>query len=185
MKTLIAYESAHGQTKKIADAIAGELRERGDDVTVVRCRDARDGEQVDNADRVIVGASVHAGTHISPTALFVKSHLEKLQSKPSAFYSVSLAASGGDGKGMVEAKKYLTDFLVQAKWQPRHTAVFAGALPYRQYNVFMRFLLKQIVKSQGGDTDTSRNHEYTDWDRVREFAAEIAGAGKQAGDEAE
>ncbi|MBD3239263.1 MAG: menaquinone-dependent protoporphyrinogen IX dehydrogenase [Chitinivibrionales bacterium] len=180
MKTLIAYESAHGQTQKIAEAIAGHLRERGDEVTLVRCRDAQnDNQLVDGADRVVVGASVHAGTHLGPTAIFVKNHLEKLQSKPSAFYSVSLAASGGEDKGMTEARKYLTDFLVQAKWQPQHTAVFAGALPYRQYNIFLRFVLKQIVKSQGGDTDTSRDHEYTDWDRVREFAETIAGAGEQ------
>ena len=30
--------------------------------------------------------------------------------------------------------------------------------------------MKRMVKSSGGDTDTSKNHEYTDWQAVEEFA---------------
>ena len=34
--------------------------------------------------------------------------------------------------------------------------------------------MKRIVQSGGGDIDTSRNHEYTNWQAVEEFAKEIA-----------
>jgi menaquinone-dependent protoporphyrinogen oxidase len=33
--------------------------------------------------------------------------------------------------------------------------------------------MKRIVKSGGGDTDASKNHEYTDWQTVEEFARAI------------
>jgi menaquinone-dependent protoporphyrinogen oxidase len=38
----------------------------------------------------------------------------------------------------------------------------AGALLYRQYGFLTRFVLRMISKQKGGDTDTSRDYEYTD-----------------------
>ena len=37
----------------------------------------------------------------------------------------------------------------------------------------MKLVMRFIVKSAGGDTDTSRDREYTDWDAVDRFAAEF------------
>ena len=56
---------------------------------------------------------------------------------------------------------------------PAITKRVAGALPYTKYNLFMRWIMKRIVKKQGGDTDTSRDYDYTDWDDLRQFAAEF------------
>jgi menaquinone-dependent protoporphyrinogen oxidase len=49
----------------------------------------------------------------------------------------------------------------------------AGALPYTRYNFLIRFMMRRIVKTEGGDTDTSRDYEYTDWAAVDRFAAEF------------
>jgi menaquinone-dependent protoporphyrinogen oxidase len=35
--------------------------------------------------------------------------------------------------------------------------------------------MKRIVSKGGGDTDTSRDYEYTDWEDLRTFAREFAG----------
>lgn len=51
----------------------------------------------------------------------------------------------------------------------------AGTLRYTRYGFFKRFLMKQINKREGGDTDTSRDYEYTDWDAVTAFANEFLG----------
>lgn len=45
-----------------------------------------------------------------------------------------------------------------------------GALLYRDDNFLVRWLMKRIVGAAGGDTDTSRNCDYTDWNDVQEFA---------------
>lgn len=34
--------------------------------------------------------------------------------------------------------------------------------------------MKRIARKEGGDTDTSRDWEYTDWDSVEAFAAAFA-----------
>ncbi|HEX8109696.1 MAG TPA: hypothetical protein VF516_18320, partial [Kofleriaceae bacterium] len=50
----------------------------------------------------------------------------------------------------------------------------AGGLPYRSYHWFLRFVMKLISRSAGHSTDTRRDHEYTDWARVQQLAADIA-----------
>ena len=54
------------------------------------------------------------------------------------------------------------------------TATFGGALRYTKYNVLIRIMMRVIVGFAGGDTDTSRDYEYTDWRAVEGFAAEFA-----------
>jgi menaquinone-dependent protoporphyrinogen oxidase len=53
--------------------------------------------------------------------------------------------------------------------------IVAGALPYTKYNVFIRWIMKRIARQEGGDIDTSRDYEYTDWKALRLFAGEFGG----------
>ncbi len=48
--------------------------------------------------------------------------------------------------------------------------MIAGALRYTQYNWLTRFFMKRIVAKAAGDTDTSRDHKYTDWLQVADYA---------------
>jgi menaquinone-dependent protoporphyrinogen oxidase len=61
-------------------------------------------------------------------------------------------------------------FLEETGWRPVETKMVAGALPYSRYNWLKRWMMKRIVRKAGGDTDTARDYEYTDWDDVRAFA---------------
>jgi menaquinone-dependent protoporphyrinogen oxidase len=47
------------------------------------------------------------------------------------------------------------------------------ALRYTRYNSLVRLVMRQISKKEGGDTDTSRDYEYTDWGAVDRFAVEF------------
>ena len=50
----------------------------------------------------------------------------------------------------------------------------AGALPYTKYGWLKKWIMRRIVAKAGGDTDTTRDYEYTDWNDVREFARAFA-----------
>ena len=50
----------------------------------------------------------------------------------------------------------------------------AGALPYTKYGWLKRMMMKRIVAKAGGDTDTTRDYEYTDWIDLRNFARDFA-----------
>src|SRR5204862_8025935 len=56
---------------------------------------------------------------------------------------------------------------------PTLTKPLAGALRYTQYPWLKRWIMKRIVAKAGGDTDTTRDHEYTDWNELRAFAGEF------------
>ena len=46
---------------------------------------------------------------------------------------------------------------------------------YTQYNFLLRLIMKSIARRKQLSTDTSRDHEYTDWDHVKRFAQAFVG----------
>ena len=51
--------------------------------------------------------------------------------------------------------------------------LFAGALVYTRYGWLKRRIMRRIAEADGRDVDTSRDHEYTDWQAVREFTTDF------------
>ncbi|GAB7205818.1 hypothetical protein OS21_23100 [Dickeya oryzae] len=49
-------------------------------------------------------------------------------------------------------------------------AVFAGALRYPRYRWFDRVMIQLIMRMTGGETDSTKEIEYTDWEQVARFA---------------
>ena len=63
--------------------------------------------------------------------------------------------------------------VAETGWRPHRVELVAGALPYTRYNFLVRFVMRRIARKEGGDTDTSRDYEYTDWSAVERFALEF------------
>ena len=84
---------------------------------------------------------------------------------------MSLAAHGDTEN----ARAYVENFEQQTVWRPAQVGLFSGALLYRQYGFLKRLMMKKIVSSKPGglSTDTSRDHEYTDWEQVKRFAEDF------------
>lgn len=59
------------------------------------------------------------------------------------------------------------DFLDETGWRPDRTFLVAGALAYSRYGFLKRRVMRWISRREGGDTDTSRDYEYTDRDGLR------------------
>lgn len=172
MNALIVYFSKYGQTEAIANRIADFLRRKGNEAIVVNVMEALSLDNIDSSDAVILGSPIYTSMHSKQLKQFIHTHLRELRTKHSAFFSVSLSAAGSDSQ-LNEATNCMNSYLDSCQWSPDSTTVFAGALPYRQYNIFVRWLMKRIVRKAGGDTDTSRNYEYTDWSRVEAFAEQF------------
>jgi menaquinone-dependent protoporphyrinogen oxidase len=58
-------------------------------------------------------------------------------------------------------------------WHPSKVRAAAGALSYTKYNFLVRFVMKRIAKAQGASTDTSRDHELTDWEALDRIVDEV------------
>ena len=50
----------------------------------------------------------------------------------------------------------------------------AGALPYTRYGVVTRFVMKLIARAGGMSTDTSRDHDFTNWALLDRFVGRVA-----------
>jgi len=51
----------------------------------------------------------------------------------------------------------------------RNRRQYLLAIRYSQYGAFKHRLMQLFVGLAGGETDTSRDYEYTDWEAVEEF----------------
>ena len=172
MKILIVYGTTEGQTGKISHFIEAVLKDDGHEVTVA---DASETPPPPSSyDAVIIGASIHIHKYQSAVLRYINRHIEALNKIPSAFFSVCLAVASDIEEEHQEAKKITNDFLERIGWKPLMTTQIAGALKYTQYDFLTRLIMKSIAKREGRTTDTSKDHEYTNWDVVREFAAEFA-----------
>lgn len=177
MNTLILYFTTDGQTQKIAEAIARELQSETHQVELIslKAEAVNFAEKIAAADQVILGASIRYG-HFHPRLFaFIEQHYSLLNQKKSAFYSVNLTARKPN-RNTPETNTYTRKLLARINWQPSLVAVFAGALFYPRYHFFDRIMIQFIMKITKGDTDSSKEYEYTDWAEVARFAAQFKDA---------
>jgi menaquinone-dependent protoporphyrinogen oxidase len=171
-RVLIAYDTTEGQTRKIAQYMGDAVCRAGHDAQVIDIRRPPSGFSLDGSHAILVGASIHLGKHSPCLLKFVRRHKARLEAVPTAFFSVSLSAAGTE-KQRADAERCLNEFLQQMDWSPTIKTTFAGGLAYRKYGFLKRWIMKRIARDAGGDTDTSKNHEYTDWQAVDGFVTEF------------
>ncbi|MDZ7688539.1 MAG: menaquinone-dependent protoporphyrinogen IX dehydrogenase [Halobacteriales archaeon] len=170
---LVLYGTGEGQTAKVADRIVDTLTRRGHAAESVDV-ESSSNITVDVFDAVVVGSSIHVGRHNKAVRGFVLDNLEALEELPTAFFQISLSSAIDDEEGRAESAGYVDSFLEETDWEPDRIGVFGGALRYSKYGFLKRLMMKRIAKEATGDTDTSRDYEYTDWDEVDAFADDFA-----------
>ena len=175
MKIVIVCESWTGQTAKIAGYIQQHLNNRGHQAELVQCRGRDAAGKIEEAEAVVIGAPVRAGNYHSKAIKFIKTNLDLLNKKKNAFFTVCLSAKSDDDKSKAEIAKYHEGLKEKTGWQPQALAAFAGGIAYTRYNFLIKFIIKKINQKEGGDTDTTRDYEYTDWDKVKAFADGFTG----------
>ncbi|MEA3302257.1 MAG: menaquinone-dependent protoporphyrinogen IX dehydrogenase [Pseudomonadota bacterium] len=167
MKTLILYSSKDGHTTKICQFLQKVIEEQEDETTLISVEDASD-INLQDFDKVIIGASIHYGKHSPLISNFINTNAALLDTLPNAFFSVNLVARKPE-KRDPETNPYLNKFLKQISWKPGELAVFAGKLDYPRYNFRDRLMIRMIMWMTGGPTDRNAVVEFTDWKQVEAF----------------
>jgi menaquinone-dependent protoporphyrinogen oxidase len=175
---LVLYATREGHTLRIAEHLATRLRVHGYEPELIDAARAPLDLPVSEYFGAILAASVHKQKHEKEMVRFVKRHLAELERIPAAFLSVSLSEAGAEdsaapaarrAKAASDAQMMIDTFLADTGWRPLRTRAVAGALLYSKYNFILRLLMKHIAGKAGGDTDTSRDYEYTNWQALDEF----------------
>ncbi len=169
MRVLIVYGTSEGQTQSIARFVAERLLKGKHKVLTVNASQSQFIPQLEAFDAVIIAASLHAGHYQRSVVQFVKQHAAALAERPNAFLAVSLTAAGADAEDRAGLERCVNRFITETGWTPASLRHVAGALRYRAYGFFKRWLMQRIAARRGGPTDTRRNHELTNWADVAGF----------------
>jgi menaquinone-dependent protoporphyrinogen oxidase len=167
-RILVLYGTSEGHTAKVAHHLADTLRAQGGEVDVVDAS-ASAPDPVSYAG-VLVAASVHGGRYQKSVARWARTYAPALRGKPTAFVSVCLGILQHEQRVQRDLAAIIERFVNATGWTPSMTTSVAGALPYTKYNWITRWIMRRMARAAGGDTDVSRDYEYTDWDQVESFA---------------
>ena len=170
-RILVVYGTTDGHTAKVAGALAEALQQSGAATDIYPATDSAPAPHA--YDAVMVAASVHAGGYQRSVRRWVRTHAAALATKPTAFVSVCLGVLQHEPEVERDLQKILDDFIAATGWRPGVTKLVAGALLYTKYGWLRRLAMKRIVAKAGGDTDTSRDYEYTDWNDLRRSAGDF------------
>jgi menaquinone-dependent protoporphyrinogen oxidase len=181
---LIMFATREGQTAKVARRIAAVLTDAG---VVVRLLDARDRDatdmlDLDDFDLLVFGGSMHAGGLERELIRFINDHAQRIGAAPRSFFLVLLSAATRDPglrKAWLDDARRKMDEQLAVTFED--TEMVAGALRYSRYPLPLRWMMRRIARKAGGDTDTSRDYEYTDWRQVEGYARRLAGVLRAAG----
>jgi menaquinone-dependent protoporphyrinogen oxidase len=171
----VVFGTTNGQTAKISRRIVEVLRAEGHVVELIDTRAVIPSGALVGVQAAVIAGSVKMGRFPRPLTAFVQAHLGKLLGIPTAFVPVSLsAARKNSASAQREVQKTTARFISETGLNPGIIQPAAGALVYSRYGFFTKLVMRFISKRTGGDTDTSRDYEYTDWTAVDGFARQFA-----------
>jgi menaquinone-dependent protoporphyrinogen oxidase len=116
---------------------------------------------------------VHAGGYQRPVVKWVRANAAALGGKRTAFVSVCLGILQKDPNVDRDLDAIAERFFAATGWRPTQVKTIAGALLYRQYGWLKRRMMRRIVAKAGGDTDMTKDYEYTDWGELQVFVADF------------
>jgi len=168
---LLLHYGVYGHTREICERLQSGLVNLGHRADVVPIA----GGKADPAayDVIVIGASIRNGKHNPAVIDFIRANRALLESKPSAFFSVNLVARK-PAKNTAETNPYVKAFIARSPWKPKLVGVFGGDLDYQRYGFMDRHIIRLIMTITGGPTDLHTTVDYTDWEKVRAFAGQIA-----------
>ena len=163
----IVYSTVDGQTLKICNKLREVLQQNNQEVDLISIDDFN--EDITKYDKLVIGASIRYGVHNDKVIDFIKKNKTALDSIKTAFFSVNLVARKSE-KNTPETNPYVVKFFKTIDWKPTFVEVFAGKLDYKKYSFFDRKMIQLIMWMTKGPTNTEAEIEYTNWEKVNDFA---------------
>jgi menaquinone-dependent protoporphyrinogen oxidase len=180
MRIAVFYATREGHTRRIAEHIAATLATV--DVDVFDVKTLQEPVDWSRYQAACIAASVHLGHHEHEMADFVRRHRDALEGLSAAFLSVTLSEAGAEDpnatsvrreQSAADAQRMIAVFLEETGWRPARTLAVAGALAYSRYSPIVRFVMKRIARKAGASTDTSHDHEFTNWAALDRFVNDL------------
>jgi menaquinone-dependent protoporphyrinogen oxidase len=167
MKILVAYASAHGSTREIAEFIGRILSIYDAEVTVA---DVSNVQSVDDYDLYVLGSAIHGGLWLHEMLAFTARFAAQLAQKPTYFWITCIRAL--EVSGREHALKYYVDHKALQAFDVRDVAVFTGKL---NTDVITRQEQWYLAANYDGKLmPGSLKHDFRDWQAIAAWAHGIA-----------
>lgn len=174
MEIVVIFETGEGQTRRISDFMADQVRALGHNVTLIDTSDKTANLSLGNADKVILAAPVHERRHPQAFEVAVSAAKIELAELPTLMVSVSLKAAFPEGLG--EAQDYLTEMEMRTGLKPTQEALVAGAVRTGSYDYFQAQIVRHIAL-EGHEVElTDGVQEFTDWSALSKTVASFLNA---------
>jgi menaquinone-dependent protoporphyrinogen oxidase len=170
-RALVVFHTVEGQSARVATAIATELWSRGIDADVW---DTAAAPAPDAYDGVVVGDAIRMEHHSRALRRYLREHHDALAIRPLGLFQVSMTSANDDAEHTETAARLADELIAEVDLHPDVVGLLAGRLAYSQYGWLTRRIMRRISRREGRDTDTSHDHEYTNWEAVEQFADEFA-----------
>jgi menaquinone-dependent protoporphyrinogen oxidase len=174
-RVLVLYATVEGQSQRVAEHAARRLTEKGMGVRILDVCDVRHPFALQDYSAALLVAPVHASFHPRDMVRFASEHREELATMPARLLSLSLSQAGVElpsatavqrERACVDVQHLITLFCKATGFASERVTPIAGCLAYSRYGFVKRQMMRYIASRAGGSTDTSRDHDYTDYARV-------------------
>lgn len=163
MTILVAYASAHGSTRSIAERIGAVLAESGERVEI------RTMSRVSNAEvykAFVLGSAVHSRVWLPEAAAFLERERDVLAERPVWLFSVGMpAALRGPWRGYGPKEEALLADGLHRTLDAREHRLFSGVFR-REHIPLAGHLVCKLLGVRYGD--------YRDWPGIDAWASSIA-----------
>lgn len=156
MKTLIAYCTTHGCTRKTALELKDFL---GENVQLTNLKEDPSPDLSD-FDRVIIGGSIHAGQIQKRVKEFCKKNLSELQQKELGLFVCCMEEGEKARMQLMEA------FPEELHRHAKASAYFGGEFNLEKMNFFQKMIVKKVA--QVGHSTSKVDHE-----AIRKFSKKM------------
>lgn len=161
MRVLVAFASAHGSTRGVAERIAMRLREAGSTVELCEVASVAD---LSGYDAVVLGSPVYDQAWLADARAFARRNEAALRSVPLWLFSVGTFGDGGRFGALVRREpRGIGD--LRRRLGARDYRVFAGVIDRHQWPGVSRLFYRAL----GG-----RFGDRRDWPAIDTWAAAIA-----------
>jgi menaquinone-dependent protoporphyrinogen oxidase len=169
-RVLVAYASAHGSTRGIAERIAARLNDRG---ARVELRAVDEVDHVEPYETVILGSAVYGQRWLPSAMAFVHRQADPLATRSVWLFSVGSCGDTHRAIGRLMQKEPRDIAEIKDAVHPRDYRVFAGAIERHQWPLTSRLFFHAL----GGRLGDNRN-----WPEIDAWAEHIAQTLKPAED---
>jgi menaquinone-dependent protoporphyrinogen oxidase len=157
MKTLIIYSTKTGTVEECVTALMDILK---GDITAIKIQRKAPKLALNPYNRIIIGASIHAGKIQGAIKKYCENHLEELKAKKLGIFLCCLTPQE-------EAKKYFKEnFPIECVNYAQALGLFGAAVYFEKMNFIERFILKKITKKD-------KSYSLLNKKNIEEFAKQM------------